>query len=62
VNIDRGFIISLLVFVCILFGGALLFRDSEVGMYASTAVAFVVGPVLLVVLDIREGRFDERKR
>lgn len=61
-NIDRAFIVSLLVFVGILFGGGFLFRGSEVGMYASTAVAFVVGPVLLVVLDIREGRFDERKR
>jgi hypothetical protein len=59
---DRAFGVSQLVFVCILFGGGLLFRDSEAGSYASVAVAFLVGPLLLVVLETREKRAGGRKR
>jgi hypothetical protein len=60
--IDRAFKVSMLVFVCILFGGGLLFQNSEAGTYASTAVAFVVGPVLLMFLSTLEGRGGQRNR
>jgi hypothetical protein len=59
---DRAFGVSLFVFACILFGGGLLFRHSEVGTYASTAIALLVGPVLLVVLAARERRASGRRR
>ena len=60
-NIDRAFVVSLLVFACILFGGGLVFRHSEVGGYASALGAFLVGPALLVLLDTRKDRPGRRR-
>lgn len=60
--IDRAFVVAYLAFACILVIGAVLFRDSEAGVQASTAVAIVVGSVLLCVLDTREGRGGRRNR
>jgi hypothetical protein len=54
--ITKGFYISLLVAAAILGTGAVLFRDSDAGVQASTAIALVVGAVLLRVFDTREGR------
>lgn len=60
--IDRGFVVAYLVFACILGVGGVLFHDSEAGVQASTAVAIVVGSVLLCVFDTREGRGKRRNR
>ena len=60
--IDRGFVIAYLAFACILVIGAVLFRNSEAGVQASTAVAIVVGSVLLSVLDTPEGGGRGRNR
>jgi hypothetical protein len=59
----KGFVVSLLVAACILFGGGLfLFRGSEVGTQASTAAAFVIGYSVLCWFDRREGRYGRHKR
>jgi hypothetical protein len=61
--VTKGFVVSLLVFACILFGGGLvLFRGSEVGTQASTAAAFVVGYSVLCWFDRRENRFNRYRR
>ena len=60
--VTKGFVISLLVAACILFGGGLLFRGSEVGTQASTAAAFVIGYSVLCWFDRREGRYGRHKR
>jgi hypothetical protein len=60
--IDRGFVVAYFVFACILVIGGVLFRDSEAGVQASTAVAIVVGSVLLCVFDTREERGGRNNR
>ncbi len=61
--VTKGFVVSLLVAACILFGGGLfLFRGFEVGTQASTATAFVVGYSVLCWFDRRENRFNRYKR
>lgn len=60
--ITKGFVVSLLVFVCILFGGGLLFRNSEAGTQASTAAAFLVYSALLVISANHEKRGRRRDR
>ncbi len=60
--ITKGFCISLLVFACILCVGGILFHDSEAGLQASTAVAIVIGAVVLRVFDTREGRGGHGRR
>lgn len=52
----RNIVIAWLAFTCILFSGALLFRDSEAVVIAFQAVAFIVGFTLLYVLDGRDRR------
>jgi hypothetical protein len=60
--VTKGFVVSLLVFNCILFSGGLLLRHSEAGVQASTTVAFVVGQTVLWWFDKREGRPTHTKR
>lgn len=61
--VTKGFVISLLVAVCILFGGGLfLFPGSEVGTQASTVAAFAIGYSVLCWFDRREGRYGRHKR
>jgi hypothetical protein len=60
--ITKGFVVSMLVFVCILFGGGLLFRDSEAGTQATTAAAFLICSALLVIFPTLEKRRGRRKR
>jgi hypothetical protein len=60
--IDTSFVVSMLAFVCILFGGGFLFHSSEAGMTAIVVIAFGVGSTVLVELDMRSGRIGRRKR
>ena len=60
--ITKGFVVSMLVFVCVLFGGGLFFRDSEAGMQASAAAAFLICSALLVISATLEKRGGRRKR
>lgn len=58
--ITRNFYISLAVAILILFGGGLLFRDSEPGPQIAMVMAFAVGLTLLHVLDDRDQRRKQR--
>lgn len=57
--ITRNFYFTLLIAISILFVGGFLFRDSEVGSFATLAASFGIGLGLLEILDERERR---RKR
>jgi uncharacterized membrane protein len=59
VVITRNFYITLALAASVLLVGAVVFRHSEIGSFATLTVAFVGGLVLLHVLDDREHR---RKR
>jgi len=58
--ITKGFYISLLIAAAIMGVGAALFHDSQAGVQATTAVALVIGAVVLRVFDTREGRGGQR--
>jgi hypothetical protein len=55
-KIDRNCCVALAVAVCVLFGGGLLFGDSERGMFAVMVATFGVNFTLLELLDKRERR------
>lgn len=59
VVITKNFYITLALAACVIFGGGILFRHSEIGVFATEVLAFVGGISLLNVLDDRERR---RKR
>jgi hypothetical protein len=61
VVITRNFYIVLVLAACVLLVGGFLFRHSEIGSFATLALAFVGGISLLNVLDDREQRRKERE-
>jgi Sec-independent protein secretion pathway component TatC len=59
VVITKNFYITLALAACVIFAGGILFRHSQIGVFATLILAFGGGLSLLQFLDDRERR---RKR